>query len=55
MLQDFPSRVKRPECEADHPSPSGAEFKNVLNYTYIPPYIFMAWFLIKSRENLTKL
>jgi len=29
-------------CEADHPSPHSAKFKNAWNYTSIPPYIFMA-------------
>jgi hypothetical protein len=39
--------LKRPGCEADHLSPSIAEVKNARKYTSTPPYVFMAWCLIK--------
>jgi hypothetical protein len=41
--------VKRPECEAEHSSPSNADIKNVLSYNSTTPYVFMAWYLIKHR------
>jgi hypothetical protein len=44
--------VKKPGRETDHLPPSAAEFKNVWNYTYTPPYVLMAWFLIKHRVRL---
>jgi hypothetical protein len=37
--------------EADHSPPSGAKVKNVWSYTSILPYMYMAWYLIKHREN----
>jgi hypothetical protein len=41
--------------ETGHSLPSSAEVKNVWSYTSIHPYIFMAWFLVKHRDNLTYL
>jgi hypothetical protein len=38
------------ECEADHSPPSRLEVKNAWRYTSTPPYIFMAWCLIKHRD-----
>jgi hypothetical protein len=38
----FTPRVKRPEREADHSSPSRAEIKNPWSYTSSSPYVFMA-------------
>ena len=35
--------VKRPEGDADHLPPSGAEVNNDWNCTYILPYAFMVW------------
>jgi hypothetical protein len=48
----FPA-VKRPGREADHSPPSSAEVKNVWRYTSTPPYVFMAWCLVKQRDNFT--
>jgi hypothetical protein len=45
--------VKLPGRESDHSPPSIAEFKNVWSYTSTPPYVFMAWYLVKQRENFT--
>jgi hypothetical protein len=42
--------VKRPGHEADTP-PSNVEVKNVSSYTSTPPYVFMAWYLVKPRNN----
>jgi hypothetical protein len=45
--------VKRPGREADHSPPSSAEVKNAWSYTSTPPYAFMAWCLVKHRDNFT--
>jgi hypothetical protein len=45
--------VKRPGREADHSPPSSAEVKNAWSYTSTPPYVFMAWCLVKHRDNFT--
>jgi hypothetical protein len=45
--------VKRPEHEVDHSPPSSAEVKNAWSYTSIPLYVFMAWCLVKHRDNFT--
>jgi len=42
--------IKQPRHEADHSHPSSAEVKNKWNST--PPYIFMAWCLIKQEISL---
>jgi hypothetical protein len=46
-------RVKRLDREPDHTIPSNAEVKNELRYTFTPPYVFMAWYLVKHREKFT--
>jgi hypothetical protein len=43
--------VKRPRREADHSPSSNAEVKNAWSYTFTPPYIIMAWCLVKHRDN----
>jgi hypothetical protein len=43
--------VKRPGREVDHSPPSDAEFKNAWSYTSTPPNVFMAWCLVKHRDN----
>jgi hypothetical protein len=43
----------RPKREADHSPPSGAEVKNVWSYTSTPQYVFMAWCLLKHKDNFT--
>jgi hypothetical protein len=45
--------VKRPGREAYHSPPSRAEFKNPWSYTSTPQYVFMAWCLVKHRDNFT--
>jgi hypothetical protein len=45
--------VKRPGHEIDHSPPSSAEVKNARNYTSTPQYVFMAWCLVKHRDNFT--
>jgi hypothetical protein len=45
--------VKRPWREAGHSPPSSAEVKNAWSYTSIPPYVFMAWCLVKYRESFS--
>jgi hypothetical protein len=45
--------VKRPGREADHSPPSSAEVKNAWSYTSAPQYVFMAWCLVKHRDNFT--
>jgi len=48
-------RVKRPGRETDHSPPSSAEVNTAWNYTSTPQYVFMAWCLVKKRDNLTLL
>jgi hypothetical protein len=43
--------VKRPGREADLSPPSSAEVKNAWSYTCTPEYVFMAWCLVKHRDN----
>jgi hypothetical protein len=43
--------VKRPGREADHSPPSSAEVKKTWRYTSTPQYAFMAWCLVKHRDN----
>jgi hypothetical protein len=45
--------VKRLGREADPSPPSSAEVKNALSYTSTPHYVFMAWCLLKHRDNFT--
>jgi hypothetical protein len=45
--------IKRPGREADHSFPSTAEVKNAWSYTSTLPYVFMAWCLVKHRDNFT--
>jgi hypothetical protein len=47
------SGVKRPGSEADHSLPSGAEVQNAWRHTSTPQYVFMAWCLVKYRDNFT--
>jgi hypothetical protein len=46
-------KVKRPGREADHSPPSSAEVTNAWSYTSTPEYVFIAWCLIKRRDNFT--
>jgi hypothetical protein len=45
--------VKRPGREAGLSSPFIAEVKNAWSYTSTPQYVFMAWCLVKHRDNFT--
>jgi len=47
------SGVKLPGREADHSPQASAKVKNAWSYTCIPPYVFMAWCLVKHREKFT--
>jgi hypothetical protein len=48
----FPG-VKWLGCEADHSPPCSAEVKNAWSYTSTPQYVFMAWCLVKHKDNFT--
>jgi len=50
---DLFSGVKQPGCKAGLSSLPSAKVKNVWSYTSSPPYIFMAWYLNKHRDNFT--
>jgi hypothetical protein len=55
--------VKRPGREADNSPPSSVEVRNAWNYTSTSPTrpswclikedVFMAWYLVKHRDNFT--
>jgi hypothetical protein len=47
------SEVKRAGREADHSPPSSVEVENAWSYTSTPEYVFVAWYLVKHRENFT--
>jgi hypothetical protein len=49
----FPWGVKESGREADHSPPSGSEVRNALRYNSNPPYVFMAWCLVKHRDNFS--
>jgi hypothetical protein len=42
------------ECEAGLSAQSSAEVKNAWNCTSTHPYVFMAWFLVKYRDNFVE-
>jgi hypothetical protein len=45
--------VKQLGREADHSPPASSKVKNACSYTSTPQYIFMAWCLVKHRDNFT--
>jgi hypothetical protein len=45
--------VKRLRRKGDHSSPSSVEVKKAWSYNSTPPYVFMAWYLVKYRNNFT--
>jgi hypothetical protein len=45
--------IKRSGREADYSHPSSVEVKNAWSYTSTPQYVFMAWCLVKHRDNFT--
>jgi hypothetical protein len=48
----FPG-IKQPGREADHSPPSSAEVKKEWSYTSTAPFVFMAYCLISTSDNLT--
>jgi hypothetical protein len=44
--------LKQPGREVDH-SPPSSKVKNTWRYTSTPQYVFMAWCLVKQRDNFT--
>jgi hypothetical protein len=50
---DLSPELKRLGREADHSPPTSAQVKKTWTYTSTPPYVFMAWCLVKHRENFT--
>jgi hypothetical protein len=49
----FSSGVKRRGRESDTSFPSNDEVKNAWTMCTLPPYVFMAWCLIKYKSNFT--
>jgi len=45
--------VERPGREADHSSAPSPEVNIAWSYTSTHPYVFMAWYLVKSRDKFT--
>jgi hypothetical protein len=45
--------VKQPGREADRLTPCSAEVNNAWSYISTPHYVFMAWCLVKYRDNFT--
>jgi len=45
--------VKRPVREAYQSPPFSAEIKNMWSYTSTNRCVFMAWYLVKHKENFT--
>jgi hypothetical protein len=45
--------MKRRRPETDHSLPSSAKVQNAWGYTSTLPYVFMAWYLVKHRDNFT--
>jgi hypothetical protein len=43
--------MKGPGREADYSPPYSVEVKNMWSYTSTPK-VFMAWYLVKDRDNL---
>jgi len=53
LLVPWESRLKRPGIEFDISPQSSAENKNEWSYSSPPPYVIMAWSLIKGRNSFT--
>jgi hypothetical protein len=57
LLCDPPSPIQwipgalAPGHEPEHSPPFSAEIKNAWSYTSTPQYVFMAWCLVKHRDN----
>jgi hypothetical protein len=50
---DLSLGIKPPGLEADHSPSSSAKVKNAWSYTFTPLYVFIAWCVIKHRDNFT--
>jgi hypothetical protein len=51
--RNFSLGVKQPGREANHSPPSSVEVKNSWSYTSTPQCVFMAWCLVKHRDNFS--
>jgi hypothetical protein len=49
----FSKEVKRPRLEVDHSLSSSADVKDTWSYTSSTPYVLVAWYLGKRRDNST--
>jgi hypothetical protein len=47
------SGIKRQGRETDHSPSSRDEVKNAWSYTFTPQYFFIAWYLVRTKENFT--
>jgi len=52
-IRSFSLGVNRPGRKADHSLPSSAAVKEWVSYNSIPQCAFMAWCLVKHRDNFT--
>jgi hypothetical protein len=43
--------IKQLGCEADHSAPVSAKVKECMAFYLRPQYVFMAWCLVKHRDN----
>jgi len=50
VLNESQERTGR---EADHALPSNVDVKNAWSYTATPPYVLMAWHLVKHMDKFT--
>jgi len=53
MSQKLLRNGKRPWSKAVHSPPSSAKFMNAWSYTRISQYVFIAWCLVKHKDNST--
>jgi hypothetical protein len=57
LIQSVPRTLhpgaKRSGREGGHSPPSGAEVRTAWSYTSTPPYVCMAWYFVKHRDNFT--
>jgi hypothetical protein len=49
----FSPRVERLWRESDHSYVSSSEVKNGGELEIAPPYVFMAWYVVKHRDTFT--
>ena len=52
LVRDSTSRLERLEREAEQSPPLNAEFKNLQTYTLTLLHFFLAWWLMKHKDNL---